>query len=146
MRCVVLLVVLTRDAIMTKNIKKPIACRDLLWNHDKDVERSITVAIYTPAKNRGVWRCDYAIHIKDGKTQRDRAVGEDSIQVLLLAIEGLRQAIESLGGTVTWNNAEKGDHGVSRLILAPFGLAVTREIHRTLDREVARIVKPCGAT
>lgn len=80
----------------------------------------VTVSIGAPQPGTNDdWWCPYLI---TGLTKRvsDSGVGVDAMQALILAIEGIRRAIESDSEKFSWEG-EDGDHGFPRMVTAALG-------------------------
>jgi hypothetical protein len=63
--------------------------------------------------------------------------GIDSIQALVNALEGIRSRIQRSGKKWTWEGAEPGDSGFSRMLPSLFGLDFYNRLERILEREMA---------
>jgi hypothetical protein len=84
---------------------------------------------------RGEWRC--AFRIADaGRENVQYAHGVDSIQALILALEGIRGAIAAIGGECSWEGGEPGESGFPRFVPQFYGAAFSRKLEAMIDSEV----------
>ena len=65
-------------------------------------ERRVVVEWMRPRRDRGDWRCDWAIHWPDRAPEQRYSIGVDSAQALLLAMGSARGRLEDLGAPVRW--------------------------------------------
>jgi hypothetical protein len=62
----------------------------------KDSEHYIEVVVHSPTEDRGDYRCDYEILEHGEILKRGHALGVDSLQALILALQRLGVDVESL--------------------------------------------------
>jgi hypothetical protein len=84
---------------------------------------------------RGEWRCAYRI-ADAGRESVQYAHGVDSIQALILALEGIRVGIAAIGGEFSWEGGEPGDPGFPRFVPQFYGPAFARKLEAIIDSEV----------
>lgn len=112
----------------------PIAVRDLATEDG----RTVTIEIYAPEPDpddaHGGTRC--AFRLSGAIDVQRYARGEDALQALTIAFQGLRKYIDDSGLVLTWGEMETGDHGVPLLVLRIFGLQFTRELEAEIDRRM----------
>ena len=64
--------------------------------------------------------------------------GIDSIQALLMALEGIRTKLEQSSTRLAWEGGDPGDTGFARFVPTFFGLSFSGRINRLINREVRR--------
>lgn len=77
------------------------------------------------------WRCAYRV-----ADETSYAHGLDGFQALLMALTGVRMALDKMGSQLKWRGGKAGDHGVPRLVPHAFGVAFSRRIEELIDAEV----------
>lgn len=101
----------------------------------------VTVTLGRPRRaSSGDWACPYHV---SGLGMRGIRYGRgfDAIQALLLAIEGIRSALESSGRRLSWMGGEPGDTGFTRFVPTFFGLEFSKRLESVIDREVNRFAR-----
>lgn len=103
-------------------------------------KRPVTVNLLMPRRTRtGEWQCPFRITgLRVPKIQNYYGYGEDSMQALSLALQGIRVMLEHSRQRVSWLSGEPGDHGFARMVPEPFGLKFSTWLNRMIDREIAR--------
>jgi len=113
-----------------------IAMRTLIDSQDPDT--AVTVSIDNPIQVGDDWACTFRI---DGMGIEEQAHGVDSLQALLLAVEGARRALQQSGRTLTWTiggqpAGETGDTGLPRQVPTIVDLAERDRIDHMIDDAV----------
>jgi hypothetical protein len=83
----------------------------------------------------GDWACPFRI-TGLGIRGSQFAYGIDAFQSLLLAIEGIRSALQKSGKRFTWAGGEPGDTGFPRFVPNYFGLEFSTRLEELIEREV----------
>lgn len=97
----------------------------------------VTVALRAPSPDpEGDWECMYTVNGLD-EPHVDSAKGIDSIQALIMALEGIRIVLERSGESFSWEGGE-GEAGFPRFVPMAFGAEFSAELSRTIDHEVAK--------
>jgi hypothetical protein len=102
--------------------------------------REIVVSFEVPRQDpRGDWRCRFLIKGL-GKPQIHLAGGVDSLQALLLAVEGARVALDKTGSRFTWleTDPDKAGPGIPRFIPTHQGPRFEASVHLAIERESKR--------
>lgn len=106
---------------------------------DTKTERKIVANVFEPKETRdGTWSCRIVIRGLRKAVQTD-VLGEDSLQALQIAIQGIRFHLEQSDRPITWLD-EAGDFGIYRE-LSGFDVATTRKLESLIRREAARLTK-----
>ncbi len=100
-------------------------------------KRVVTVTIGRPQKVKGDWACPFQIS-GVGMKKVQHAHGVDSMQALIMAIEGIRSSLEKSGKKLCWTGGELGETGFTRFVPTFFGLGFSRRLDRLIDQEVKR--------
>lgn len=80
-----------------------------------------------------VWGCAISIEGITG-TGADRALGEDSLQALLLAVELVRKRLDESGLALAWLDDEPGHTCIPRTMAAyAFDAQLAREVEQHID-------------
>jgi hypothetical protein len=117
----------------------PIATRPLQL--EGDLSKKVLLSIYAPEQvSEGEWRCGFQV-TGLGNDQPSYAHGNDGVQALILAVEGLRVALADSGARLAWAGGEPGDHGIPRFIPAVFGFAFSRRLEQMVEREVEKFAR-----
>lgn len=104
-------------------------------------QKVVTVRLGKPRKVRGGdWACPYQISGL-GRAKVHYAYGVDALQALILAIEGIRTALEKTGRRLSWVGGEPGDTGFPRFVPTFFGLDFSKRLNKFLDQEVRRFAR-----
>jgi hypothetical protein len=99
--------------------------------------RPVDVELDAPARRRtGEWACAYRIR-GIGRVRAGRALGEDSLQALQLAVAAVRQALEPFAAQLTWTG-ETGELGLPEPIPDYFGGEFRRRLERLVRQETKR--------
>jgi hypothetical protein len=98
----------------------------------------VTVRVFAPRRVDGSWVCDFAII--GAKTISNSAFGEDSMQALQMALEGLRVLLASADAPLSWCG-QVGFLGLPMSVPISYGLVVQRELEEILVREERRIIE-----
>jgi hypothetical protein len=77
------------------------------------------------------WRCPYRV-----ADETSYAHGLDGFQSLLMALTGVRMALDKMDSQLKWRGGKPGDHGVPRLVPHAFGVEFSRRIEELIDAEV----------
>jgi hypothetical protein len=103
----------------------------------------VTVSLLMPRRvNTGEWQCPFRITgLRVPNIQEYYGHGEDSMQALTLALQGIRVMLEQNRQRVSWLGGEPGDHGFARMVPEPFGLKFSTRLNRIIDRGIARELK-----
>lgn len=101
--------------------------------------RIVQVQIGKPEqhKNKKEWACEFQI-VGLGEDRIRSARGVDSLQALILALEGIWHSLERSGRSLTWIGGEEGDHGVPRAVPTFFGRQFAVRIGKFVDKEIAK--------
>jgi uncharacterized protein DUF6968 len=99
--------------------------------------RPVLVELDAPVRRRsGEWAC--AWHIRGiGRARAGRALGEDGLQALQLALTAVRRALEPFAGRLTWTG-EPGELGLPEPIPDYFGGEFRRRLERLVQQETER--------
>lgn len=101
----------------------------------------VRAVLYQPVLvKRGEWRCDFTITGLEDEI-RDAARGEDSLEVLILAIQGLRFYLERSGEPLRWADGPVGELGLPRPIPDSYGIDVEKHLTKLVNDEVGRLAK-----
>lgn len=101
--------------------------------------RKRTVTVWQPEQiNELDWVCAYRI---TGMRKVQRAIGGDALQALILALMGIREALNETPGRYTWLGGDPGDHGVPAVVPGGFGPRWDTHIERIIDRELTSFVQ-----
>jgi Domain of unknown function (DUF6968) len=120
---------------MKQKIDPVIARRELKSRIDEGRVAVVTIGRPRKAKT-GEWICPFRIEGL-GKPQLAAAHGEDSLQALLMAIEGIRVNLDSSGRGLFWLDADFGP-GIPRYVPWHFGPSFEERILAAIQREQAR--------
>ncbi len=113
----------------------PIAIRDLHVVASQDV---VTVQVCRPQQvSNGEWRCAFVISTAESEDVQ-YAHGTDSLQALILAIEGCRVRLESYDGILRWEGGDEGDTGIPQFVPSYFGRDFADRIRALIDEEVEK--------
>jgi hypothetical protein len=119
---------------MTVATPAPIAARRLTLVPSG---RPVLVELVAPRERRGgSWDCAYRIRGL-GRMRAGRALGEDSLQALQLALEAVRRELEPFGARLTWTG-EAGELGLPASVPDYFGGAFRRRVERLVQLEAER--------
>lgn len=117
----------------------PIAVRPLQL--EGEPSRKVSLAIYAPEQVSEVeWKCAFRITGLDNDEPR-YAHGNDGVQALILAFEGLRVALATSGAKLSWTGGEPGDPGIPRFVPAIFGMAFSQRLEQMIEREVEKFAR-----
>ena len=102
--------------------------------------REIVVSFEEPQQHpRGHWECRFLIK-GFGRPQIRKVSGEDSLQALLLAVEGARVTLDKNGGRFTWleTDPDKAGPGIPRYIPTHQGPRFEARVNVAIERESKR--------
>jgi len=102
--------------------------------------REIAVSFEEPQRRpRGHWECRFLIKGL-GRPQIRKVGGADSLQALLLAVEGARVALDKSGGRFTWLETDPGKAGpgIPRYIPMHQGPRFEARVNLAIERESKR--------
>lgn len=126
-------------------IANPIAKRELTVADNPD--RAVLISIGCPAPDpdpSGDWTCSY--HVEGILDSGPHVVhGADSLQALLIALEGVRKKLDASGLVLVWNDEEPGNFCIPRMIPYQFGGQLSRDIERYMDERVEELAKAASA-
>ncbi len=77
------------------------------------------------------WSCAYSV-----AEETSYAHGLDSFQALLMALTGMRVALDNLKSKLKWRGGKAGDHGIPRMVPHAFGVDFSRKIEEVIDSEI----------
>jgi len=118
-------------------MKKPIAIRIL--TQTGSAKRRFRVELMAPVKRGRAWHCHF--RIKGGKKLIEGdSVGEDSMQAILIAFEGIRSKFEQAELHGSWLTGDDGDIGIPRLAPMAFGYRVQRAVEHAMERKLKSLV------
>jgi hypothetical protein len=99
--------------------------------------RPVLVELDAPLPRRsGEWACAWRIR-GIGRARTGRALGEDSLQALQLALTAVRRALEPFADRLTWTG-EPGELGLPEPIPDYFGGEFRRRLERMIHLETER--------
>lgn len=99
--------------------------------------RPVVIELDAPVRRRsGEWACVHRIR-GIGRVRTGRALGEDGIQALQLAIAAVRQSLEPFAAQLTWTG-EPGELGLPEAIPDYFGGEFRRRLERLVRLETER--------
>ena len=104
------------------------------------VGRKIVVSIGLPRPDplkRGEWECPFLIE-GVGKSEVQKAFGVDSLQTLIIAIQGIRVRLEQTGRNLFWLDPEIGpDFPLN--VPTVWGKQLVERIRLAIERETVRV-------
>lgn len=104
-----------------------------------DGDHVVTVRIGKPKKERQSWACPF--HISGlGFKKPLFAYGEDAVQALVMAFEGVRVTLKKNESLFTWVG-EEGDSGFPMLVDGGADLSFTKHLEGLVEREKERFWK-----
>jgi hypothetical protein len=112
----------------------------------RDTKTSVRVSIGAPRPegNGAPWACPFRI-AGAGTSRVGHGLGEDSMQALTDALEGIRHRLGESGLSLGWDFGEgvvlNGETGFARSVPVGFGAAYARRVGRLMDRELEREVR-----
>jgi hypothetical protein len=102
---------------------------------------TVVASLYQPTQEKsGDWACAFEITGLASPIV-DRAMGVDSLQALMIGIDGIRARLRETGVSLSWVGGEPDDVGIPRQISIAFGLSFQRRIEQLMDDEVDRMVQ-----
>lgn len=104
-------------------------------------QRFVIVKIGKPRKQKqGDWECPY--HINGIGTQKVMyGHGIDSVQALVMALEGVRTTLEKSTKKLSWAGGEPEETGFTRFVPTFYGLKFSKHLHRLIEREILRFAR-----
>jgi hypothetical protein len=126
---------------MPKNKRQPelgrVIARRVLEARKPEMIRRVTVSIGAPRRHpKGDWECPYRIEGL-GESKVSASGGVDSLQALILAIEGIRVTLERTGDRFVWLDEAFGA-GIPSYIPTHYGPRFESRISQVLEREAQR--------
>lgn len=102
---------------------------------------TVVVILGKPRRAPGQdYRCSFRIEGL-GDNLRQFAYGADSLQALLMAVEGARVTLERSGLQLAWLGGEPGDTGIPRMVPGLYGRAFAQSIEHHIDQEVEKFAR-----
>lgn len=99
--------------------------------------KSITLMLGKPKKEiNGDWKCSFLI-TGLGTPKVQFGYGVDSMQALLMAIEGMRVTLERSGERIAWAGVDDSS-GLPRPLPTYFGSAFAKKVGRMIDNEIEK--------
>jgi hypothetical protein len=99
--------------------------------------RPVLIELDAPIQRRsGEWMCVHRIR-GIGRVRTGRAIGEDGVQALQLALAAVRQSLEPFAAQLTWTG-EPGELGLPEAIPDYFGGEFRRRLERLVRQETER--------
>ncbi len=121
------------------DLGRPIARRTL--TEEGVTGRKIVVSIGLPRPYRlsknGDWECQFLIE-GIGEPKVETACGADSLQALILAIEGLRVRLEQTGRNFVWLDPNTGVD-IPLYVPSVYGKRLVERVSRAIEREIVRV-------
>jgi hypothetical protein len=121
------------------DLGRPIARRTLI--EDGVTGREIVISIGLPRPYRlsknGDWECPFLIE-GVGEPKVETACGVDSLQALILAIEGLRVRLEQTGRNFVWLDPNLGVD-IPLYVPTVYGKRLVERVSRAIEREIVRV-------
>jgi hypothetical protein len=102
---------------------------------DRSNDRVIVAVGHPQPDPAGDWRCAFHIEGLD-RSGPFEVHGVDALQALSLAIEGVRNVLDSSGLTLSWEGGEPGDIGIPRMAPMFLPVATRRKIERYIDDQI----------
>ena len=94
--------------------------------------RAVLVRIGKPRRQRRSWICPF--HISGiGLDEPALAYGEDAVQALIMALQGIRATLLKTDSQFTWLGGEEGDAGFPMLINGGMDLSFTRQLEALVE-------------
>jgi hypothetical protein len=118
---------------------RPIARRTLTEEGVTGREIVISIGLprpYRPSKS-GDWECPFLIE-GIGEPKVETACGVDSLQALILAIEGLRVRLEQTGRNFVWLDPNMGVD-IPLYVPSVYGKRLVERVSRAIEREIVRV-------
>jgi len=117
-----------------------VIARRVLEQRKPETIRQVTISIGAPRRHpKGDWECPYRIEGL-GESKVSASGGVDSLQALILAIEGIRGALKKPGYRFVWLNEEWGA-GIPGHIPTYYGPRFESRINQVIEREAKRYWK-----
>ncbi|MGH7571714.1 MAG: DUF6968 family protein [Gemmatimonadota bacterium] len=86
------------------------------------------------------WCCRFSVEGAEHGSL-DRAYGIDSLQAFVLALEGIRLAVEGRRDQLSWLGGPSGELGLSRRVPDFLGLKFERGLNELIDCEMAALTR-----
>jgi hypothetical protein len=103
-------------------------------------QRKIVVSIGLPRRDQepgGDWECPFLIE-GFGKSKVQKAFGVDSVQALILAIQGIRVNLEQTGRDLFWLDPQNGaDFPLN--VPTTWGKQFVERVRLAIEREIVRV-------
>src|SRR5215211_5807251 len=99
--------------------------------------RPVVIELDAPGRRRaGEWACTYRIRGL-GRARAGRALGEDGVQALQLALAAIRRELDPFGPRLTWTG-EPGELGLPEAVPDFLGSEFRRRVERMVRAETER--------
>lgn len=128
----------TTDTAMSPRI---IATRIFRGSGGNEVTATIYEPVTTPPDE---WTCEIRIS-GAGDEIVDRARGVDSLQALIVALQGIRLHLDGIGEGLTWFGNEAGAFGIPHPIPDYYGVEVERGLEKLVNDEIKRLAEERAA-
>jgi hypothetical protein len=113
-----------------------VVARRVLTEYTGDLIRTIVVSIGAPRPHpKGDWECPFTIEGR-GESRVERAIGADALQALLIAVEGIRIALDQTGSRFEWLNASGA--WIPRQVPTGQGKRFEERVNQFIERETGR--------
>jgi hypothetical protein len=99
--------------------------------------RKVVGKVGQPIRRGKTWVCPFTISGIGLRGHID-AVGEDQMQALILALEGMRTTLRKDGSEWSWIYGERGDVGIPRFVPSGFGVDFAKGIESAIDEAIAK--------
>ena len=97
-------------------------------------KQAVTLEVEAPRERRGGgWACAYRIRGL-GRQRKGRALGDDGLQALQLALGAVRRELEPFASRLTWSG-EPGELGLPECVPDYFGGEFRRRLEALVRRE-----------
>lgn len=101
--------------------------------------RKRTVTIWQPPRLNDLdWVCAHRV---TGMRRPKRAIGGDAVQAPIVALMGIRNALNETPGRYTWLGGNPGEHGMPQIVLGGFVPRWDGRFERVIDRELTTFVQ-----
>lgn len=115
----------------------PVISSRRLWSTLKGKRTFATAEIGKPRRQGRNWICPFWV----SNIQMQEvcyAYGVDSLQALVLALEGIRKVLDNSGRVWSWIHAEEGETGMPRHVPMGFGRKFASEIEAYIERKTKK--------
>jgi hypothetical protein len=124
----------------------PVLAERLLGDRNSGKVVRVSIGAPRPGTDRAPWECPFRIH-GAGVSRVESGYGEDSMQALMTALEGIRVLLDESRLALGWKlGADRqdiwsGETGFTRSIPIALGPLVRRRLERLVDREIQHEVE-----